>query len=253
MSIEPALTTFLVFTLLILILTWMSRRIGLLIQENVFRLTGSADLAMVILFLVYLPGILVHEGAHWITAKLLGLRTGKFRVWPQKQGRQIGMGSVSVARGGAVADSAVGLAPLVFGSLIVSWIGTQVFQTPQISVIWQTGEWWAGFQATRTALLANEDGLLWSYLLFATANAMIPSSSDREPLKSLLLYVLIFGILYFWVDQSGQILSQVAGWLLHPLQLLVSSLFFIVVLNALILILLQIVQILLATLRPSLL
>ncbi|MGB5049976.1 MAG: hypothetical protein WBO46_13625, partial [Caldilineaceae bacterium] len=99
---------FIAFALLLLALAWASRTIGLLIQEIVYRLTGSGDMAMVILFLVYLPGIFIHEGAHWTMAKLLGLKTGKFRVWPQKKGKYIGMGAVTVERGGTVRDSLVG-------------------------------------------------------------------------------------------------------------------------------------------------
>lgn len=250
MSFESTLTTFVLFTFLLLLLAWMSRQIGLLIQENVYRLTRSPDLAMVVLFLVYLPGILVHEGAHWLMAKALGLKTGKFRVWPRKQGRQIGMGSVSVERGGTVADSVVGLAPLIIGSILVALIGTQVFQTEQISSIWQTGSWAAAWERLRSALISNPDGLLWSYLLFAVANAMLPSSSDREPLKSLLLYILIFGGLYILIDRSGQIFFQLAAWLVPSIQILVSALLFIAILDVVVLALLYILRTILIVLRP---
>lgn len=250
MSLESTLTTFVLFALLLLLLAWMSRQIGLLIQETIYRLTRSADLSMVALFIVYFPGVLVHEAAHWFMAKALGLKTGKFRVWPRKQGRQIGMGSVSVARGGTVVDSAVGLAPLIIGSILVAMIGTQVFQTEQLGAIWQTGNWGAAFGHWRLALSSNPDGLLWSYLLFAVANAMLPSSSDREPLKSLLLYILIFGVLYFLLDRSGQVFWQLASWLVPAIQILVSALLFIAILDMLVLVLLFILRMLLVVLRP---
>jgi hypothetical protein len=250
MSLETTLTTFVLFALLLLLLAWMSRQIGLLIQENVYRLTHSADLAMVILFIVYLPGILIHEASHWLMAKALGLKTGKFRVWPRKQGRQIGMGSVSVARGGTVADSAVGLAPLMIGSILVAMIGSQVFQTEQLGLIWQTGNWGAAFGRWQSALTTNPDGLLWSYLLFAVANAMLPSSSDREPLKSLLLYILIFGGVYLLVDRSGQFFFQLAVWLVPSIQILVSALLFIAILDIGVLALLFVLRTILIVVRP---
>lgn len=251
MPIHATFATFLAFALLLLALAWMSRRIGLLIQENVYLLTGSLDLAMVILFLVYLPGILIHEGAHWLMAKSLGLKTGKFRVWPRKQGKHIGMGSVSVASGGTLADSLVGLAPLLLGSILVALIGARVFETGQIGDTWQGNNWPAGMQAMVLALLDEEDGLLWSYLLFAVANAMMPSSSDREPVKSLLLYLLAFAGLYFLLDQSGQLFFQVANWLVEPVQVLTGSLLFIVLLDAVILVLLFAVQAILVTVRRA--
>lgn len=250
MSLESTLTTFILFAFLLFLLAWMSRQIGLLIQENVYRLTHSADMAMVILFLVYLPGILVHEASHWLMAKALGLKTGKFRVWPRKQGKQIGMGSVSVARGGTVVDSAVGLAPLIIGSILVALIGARVFQTEQLGLIWQTGDWASFFGRWQSTLTSNPDGLLWSYLLFAVANAMLPSSSDREPLKTLLLYILIFGGLYLLLDRSGQFFFQVAAWVVPSIQILVSALLFIAILDLVVLALLFGVRTLLIVLRP---
>ena len=251
MPIHATFATFLAFALMLLALAWMSRRIGLLIQENVYLLTGSLDLAMVILFLVYLPGILIHEGAHWLMAKSLGLKTGKFRVWPRKQGKHIGMGSVSVASGGTLADSLVGLAPLLLGSILVALICARLFETGKIGDTWQGNNWPAGMQAMVLALLDEEDGLLWSYLLFAVANAMMPSSSDREPVKSLLLYLLAFAGLYFLLDQSGQLFFQVANWLVEPVQVLTGSLLFIVLLDAVILVLLFAVQAILVTVRRA--
>ena len=68
---------FLLFFILLVTLWWLSWRIGLLIQEIVYQITGSDNLAMVILFLIYLPGILIHEASHWLTARILGLKTSK--------------------------------------------------------------------------------------------------------------------------------------------------------------------------------
>jgi hypothetical protein len=91
---------------------------------------------------------------------------------------------------------------------------------------------------------------LWSYLLFAVANAMLPSSSDREPLKSLLLYILIFGGVYFLLDRSGQFFFQLAAWLVPSIQILVSALLFIAILDIVVLALLFSLRTVLSVLRP---
>ncbi len=247
------LTTFVIFAVLLLVLAWMSRQVGLLIQEIVLRLTGSIDLAVVILFLVYLPGIIIHEVAHWLMAKLLGLKTGKFRVWPRKRGKQIGMGSVSVARGGPLADSLVGLAPLIVGSLLVASVGMQVFQSNQMIQLLQQGSWRSAITTTLTTMRLQPDGFVWLYLLFAVANAMLPSSSDREPLRSLLLYILVFGVLYLFIDNSGQIFLQLANWLTGPVETLVSALALVTLLDAIILAVLYLLRTALAILHPQIL
>lgn len=245
------LAVFIAFALLLLALAWASRTIGLLIQEIVYRLTGSGDMAMVILFLVYLPGIFIHEGAHWLMAKLLGLKTGKFRVWPQKRGKYIGMGSVTVSRGGTVRDSLVGMAPLLTGSVLVALIAGQVFGADRLAGVWATGNAWNVIETIFAALGGQQDGLLWAWAIFAVANAMMPSASDREPLKMLLLYLALVGIVYFTLDSSGQWFLQAALWLAEPTRLLVGALIFTLVIDGVILAVLYVLQATLATLQKG--
>jgi hypothetical protein len=110
----------------------LSRAVSLRVQAIIYYLTGSSDLASVGIFLLLLPGVFLHEGAHWLAAQLLGLRTGKFRVWPSKQGDYIGLGSVSVERADIWRESLVGVAPLVAGNLVLALIGWRVFTTPTL-------------------------------------------------------------------------------------------------------------------------
>jgi len=245
------LAIFIVFALLLFALAWASRTIGLLIQGIVYRLTGSGDMAMVILFLVYLPGIFIHEGAHWLMAKLIGLKTGKFRVWPQKKGKYIGMGAVVVERGGTVADSLVGMAPLLAGSSLVALIAGEVFATDQLVGVWAQGTGLDVVLSIFAALRGQQDGLLWAWAIFAIANAMMPSASDREPLKMLALYLLLVGIVYFLLDSSGQLFLQAAQWLESPTRLLVASLLFTLVIDGVILTGLYLLQAIIATLQKQ--
>ncbi|MEZ4636504.1 MAG: hypothetical protein R2856_16350 [Caldilineaceae bacterium] len=248
---NTTLATFALFAILLLILAWMSRQVGLLTQEIVYRITGSADLAMVVLFLLYLPGILIHEMSHWLMAKILGLKTGKFRVWPRKKGQHIGMGSVSVSSGGAVVDSLVGLAPLIVGSALVAMVGSQVFQGNMLPTVWQGGDWWPNTQAWISTIARQQDGFLWSYLLFTVANAMLPSSSDREPLRSLLLYIVVFGVLYILIDSSGQFFMQAATWLAGPVGTLVNALLLVTLIDVVVLACLFLLRTMLVILRPQ--
>ena len=96
---------------------------------------------MVILFLIYLPGILIHEASHWLIARILGLKTSKFRVWPKFYAQLHRIGECdSFASGGALWDSLVGLAPLLVGSALIVLIGEQVFDTETVAFAWRTGK-----------------------------------------------------------------------------------------------------------------
>ena len=214
---------FVLFFILLAGLWWLSWRIGLLIQEIVYLITGSEDLAMVILFLIYLPGILIHEASHWLVARLLGLKTSKFRVWPKYTRNTIGLGSVTVSSGGAVWDSLVGLAPLLVGSALIVLIGEQVFDTQTLAFAWRTGRLLDGLTFVVDGLGHKPDSLWWSYLLFAIANAMMPSASDRAPLKSLGIYIVLIGALFVLVDQSGRNVRLLLNFLFGPIQLLTGA------------------------------
>ncbi len=216
---------FVLFLVLLASLWWLSGRIGLLIQEIVYLITGSDDLAMVVLFLIYLPGILIHEASHWLIAKILGLKTSKFRVWPKFTRNSIGLGSVTVASGGRLWDSLVGMAPLLIGSALIVVIGEQVFDTQTLAFAWRTGKLLDGLTFIVDGLAHKPDSLWWGYLLFAIANAMMPSASDREPLKSLTLYVVFIGALFVLIDRSGQNMLLLLNLLLGPIQVLTGAFF----------------------------
>lgn len=172
------------FTLALLLLAWVSRQLSLQLQLLFQLVTRSSDLSMILLFLLLLPGIVLHEGAHWVMAYILGLKPSKFRVWPKKQRQHIGLGSVSVQSGQVWQDSLVGMAPLITGSLLLSFIAERVFNAQQFSLALGEQRWLESILLFQRALLAP-DGILWAYLLFAIANAMMPSASDRQPLRPL--------------------------------------------------------------------
>ncbi len=229
---------FVLFFILLVALWWLSWRIGLLIQEIVYLITGSDDLAMVVLFLIYLPGILVHEASHWLVARVLGLKTSKFRVWPKYTRNTIGLGSVTVSSGGVVWDSLVGLAPLLIGSALIVLIGQQVFDTQTLAFAWRTGRLLDGLNFVVTGLAQKPDSLLWSYLLFAIANAMMPSASDRAPLKSLGIYIVLIGAVFVLIDQSGRNVLLLLDFLFGPIQLLTGAFFLVAAIDLAVILLL---------------
>lgn len=228
------LPTFLGFLLALLILAWLSGQLSLQIQTIFVLLTRNIDLTIVLLFLLLLPGIVVHEAAHWLAARLLGLKTGKFRVWPKKQGKYIGLGSVSVQRGNLWQETIVGMAPLLVGTILLALIGQHIFHLFRFSIALSGQQWrdsWHAFQQAHQ----EPDGILWTYLLFAIANAMMPSASDREPVKPLLVYSGGAIILYLILGLPLTPFAKILVWIAPILQTISSALLFTIVLDGLIL------------------
>ncbi|RIK38416.1 MAG: hypothetical protein DCC55_21200 [Chloroflexi bacterium] len=94
--------------------------------------------------------------------------------------------------------------------------------------------------------MGNADGALWAYLLFAIANAMMPSSSDREPLKPLLLYLAAIVSVYLILGFPVGPFAEALAWLTPTLELVTGALLFTALLDLLILAVLWSVELLVA-------
>ena len=163
------------------------------IQGLVLLLTGDDRVVAATHFLLLLPGILVHELSHWLAARLLGVRCGPISIGPQqKRGQQMRFGSVQIARTDAIRESLIGLAPLVVGTALVLALARWGFGLLPTAEL-RPGEW----PARLLRCLRASDAWLWVYLIFAVANAMLPSASDRRAWRIFALYLaLLLGVAY---------------------------------------------------------
>lgn len=200
------------------VLMWLAQRLlHSHIQGVVLLLTGSEQAAVVALFLLLLPGIAIHELSHWLAARLLGVRTGPISIGlERKRGRQIRFGSVQVGRADPFRESLIGLAPLLVGTtlvLLVAQFGLRLQPDASLPVV--------AWPRRLLGSLRAVDAWLWVYLLFAIANAMMPSASDRRAWRLLGVYlVLVLVIVHLLVGlpriaadglhQGARVLSYLA-------------------------------------------
>lgn len=112
------------------------------------------------------------------------------------------MGAVQVDMADPFRHSLIGLAPLIFGTMAVliigqGWLGLgkigEAIISGDLDAIW----------GTLGQTLAVPDVWIWLYLIFAISNAMLPSASDREAWRTVLIYL-------------GLILALVIGFGLVP-------------------------------------
>lgn len=162
-----------VFVLTILLQQWLHRHI----QGLGLVLTGNAGCAVRLLFYLLLPGVLLHEGSHYVIAKLLFVRTHGFQVGVGKaRKKQISLGSVNVERSDPVRESLIGVAPFAVGVAAIWMLLAAAFELYPNSGL-------SIEQMVRTIAAYSHDWTTWVvfYLIFAVSTAMIPSESDREP------------------------------------------------------------------------
>ncbi len=176
---------------------FLTRWINAHLQGTLLLLGVDADAIMVMQFVLLFPGILLHEISHWVAAKLLGVRTLGFSVWPQKKGQgKFQYGAVRIASADILRSSLIGLAPFVGASLVLILIGRYALGTETLRQVVALGQW-SGLWGALAEATRAPDFWVWLYLIFAVSNAMFPSAADREAWKPLLVYIAIAGTLLY--------------------------------------------------------
>lgn len=162
---------------ILLILLLLNRWITAHVQGVGLLLSNNPAVAVWLYFFLFLPGIFLHELSHYLMALILRVNVGKFSLWPQKKGKELVLGSVQVSGVGPLRHSMVGIAPLIFGCFVVLAIG-RFLQFDDLGPVLFRGDVTHTLDLISTSI-ATPDFWLWLYLLFAIANAMMPSAADR--------------------------------------------------------------------------
>lgn len=165
--------------LIILIITLSALR-----QRLVYELSGTALLlfgstrpGLMLYSLLVLPGTIIHELSHWITAEVLLVRTGEITIFPgaDDDTSQKRLGSVATQRTGPLRGFVIGIAPFVSGLAILLVLGRL------LSDGWSTYTGWV------LALLI--------YGIMVVGNSMMISSSDRRTWPFIIILFLLIAIL----------------------------------------------------------
>jgi hypothetical protein len=227
------LPQFLAFALTLALMLLLSRWINRQVQVIGLRVSGDMNVAIMVYYLLMFPGIILHELSHYLTARLLQMQVGSFALGPKKRRNAIELGSVTVASGGSIRDSLVGLAPFLAGTAVLLLVSYYVFDVAAMGEAWRTAGW-AGVWAKMNGLWRVSDFWLWAYLIFVVSNSMTPSEADRQPwvvagiyLGIALLVVWLFGGISALADVLH---DQVAG----ALQVLTLGFLFTLVVNVVI-------------------
>ena len=176
---------------LILLQRWLHHET----QAVLLLLTRRSEIAVVLFSLLFLPGVFLHEASHFIMARILGVRTGRFSILPSRlaDGR-LQLGFVETTSVDFVRDSLIGSAPLLVGGIFVGYAGLSRLGIPALmnNAGGSVETWLSSLAALRT----RPDFWLWFYLTFAVSSTMLPSASDRRAWLPLsLATILLVGVM----------------------------------------------------------
>ncbi len=185
------------FILTLLPLVIIQRLLHREIQVVFFLISRNLPLTLGLFSVLFFPGVFLHELSHFISAKLLGVRTRGFSLVPNVMpDGNLQLGYVETERTDIVRDSLIGLAPLVAGSLFIAYAGIYRLQLHTLWDVFLNGQYdlfWMGVRL----LPQVKDFYLWFYLTFAVSSTMLPSESDRHawvPLGLWMIFLLVFAV-----------------------------------------------------------
>ena len=117
--------------LLLLILFFLSRKIYDTIYLLSIKIFRSNRLAVLIITLILLPGTIIHELSHLVTAFILRVPTGKFSLIPEiEDSGGVLLGHVEIGNSDPFRQSLIGLAPTVIGVILIYLTGIILIPNP---------------------------------------------------------------------------------------------------------------------------
>lgn len=177
-------------------LLFLQRRLHLETQAVFLLLTRRGDLALVLYSMLFFPGVLLHEASHYLMARMLGVRTGRFSVLPKPlPGGRLQLGFVETSSADIFRDALIGLAPLLTGGAFVAYAGLSRLGLPGLWEGMASGS--ASLYSSLAELQQKPDFWLWFYLTFTISSTMMPSPSDRNawlPLALIIVLLLALGV-----------------------------------------------------------
>ena len=186
---------------------WMHRHlqgVGLLLFRH-------EDIALAIYSLIMLPGVVVHEGSHWLTATFLGVRTGRFSLIPERMPNgALRLGYVETEKVDIVREALIGAAPLVVGAAAIIFVGYARLGVGPVGNALARGDLLETI-VTLQAMTRAADFWLWLYLIFTVSNSMLPSASDRRTWLPVVVVVVLLGGVLVYAGFGSLLMNALLG------------------------------------------
>ncbi|MGA9533813.1 MAG: hypothetical protein WBR18_13930 [Anaerolineales bacterium] len=187
------------------------------LQGTLYLITRNQTIALGLYAVLFLPGVFLHEGSHYLVASILRVPTHGFSLFPHRVGKMVRLGYVETAAADPIRASLIGLAPLATGVVAIlilaldhlglGDLASAVFRADMVAMGQAFGH-----------LVATPDLVLWLYLVFAISNTMIPSKSDRAAwlpaiglLVAMVVLLWLVGVGGSLADQLGPMLESAAS------------------------------------------
>ena len=150
----------------------LSRILIKLVSHVLLRVTRSDNLAMRLFHFMFIPGVIVHELAHLISAEVMLVRTGRLSFALKPDEDKVVLGSVGIERADPIRRAIIGFAPVFVGILLIAFF---VFY----------------FLSSDSPISSPWNFILVFFIVFEVGNTMFSSKKDLEGTFQLLLVISV--------------------------------------------------------------
>ena len=208
------------FSVAVLLLVLMRKLLTSTRFRALLVLTKDQRVAMYLYALILFPGIVLHELSHWLSAKLLRVKTHRVSFIPRWVGEErVQLGFVETSKTDFIRTALIAIAPLISGTAVVVWI---VFNKLNLCIVIEAvlvGDWELATWGLRESFVTVYV-FLWLYFLFAISNTMMPSQSDWIAWIPLGIFLFIVLILLALAVQPANFLE----WLQYEFRSILTAL-----------------------------
>lgn len=238
-------------TLIVLLISyWLLHFTTKQIQIRVFSIsllsTKNTKLGIFLYSLILLPGTIIHELAHAITATILAVPVGAINIFPRNSSKNqyISMGHVEIAKTDFIRHSIIGFSPTLVGSsaiiAMIYYLDSSFFSIHSISQLTQSF-----FNISTHSQFSL---FLILYIIFSIASSIHTSESDRESWPLFIVLLIVTTLTTYITVGFGFLNDQIIKSLNSVFSALSLAYIFSITINTLINLLLLAIQILISKL-----
>ncbi|MCU0466674.1 MAG: hypothetical protein MUF38_19160 [Anaerolineae bacterium] len=197
---------------------WLLRQMERWLHQHIFKLgwllTKDFRTTTVLFYVLFLPGIVLHEVALFFAASFLNVRAERILRFPQVQ--EIADLKINFIRLSPRAPrwkiALIELAPPLVGVIVISAIANGILNINAALTVMRTGDL-ADVGTGMAMLTAKPDFWLWTFILFTIANTMTPRFTAQRALRPVLIGLGVLGI----VLASAGLIDQVLAPVIDPI------------------------------------
>ncbi len=196
-----------------------------------YLLTEDKEQATGFYYIIFLPGVVLHEFVQYLVAGILNIKIKKMEIRPHRQDNgTIRYDFITIDKTDKIRSAIMGGTPFLIAAALVYFISTQILNLHAIPAAFSTGEIDALGPAIQQQF-NTPDFFLWFYLLFTISNGMIPTKEDRDGWGLVLGVVGVLSVIFLVIGLDEFLVDTLTGPVKEALELVTVSLLIILMMD----------------------